>query len=310
MPSFGRMTRRCGTRLAESRGWKLRSRLAASLTMLLLPACADPLVAPLHQQDPELPVPSPGKAEGSPWTVVNDDGGWCWFDGPRAIVSGDRLLVGTVASGVRDPKRRGDVEATVYDLSTNQGWIIELHDQLLLDDHASPGLLLRPDGSYLAVYAAHNDENRFYYRVSKPNDPTSWSRERSFAPSDTTRVTYSNVFQLPMENGRVYDFFRGLDADPKPSYVFSDDLGATWERGNLVVHVPDAHNQRPYARYVSNDVDTIHVVYTEGHPRNYDNSLYHVYYRSGTLHATDGKAIAPLSVGLDRPEDGTRIFQG
>jgi hypothetical protein len=272
----------------------------APLTVLALQACSDPVVF----------VSSDGDEGGHHLAVLSHDGGWCWFEGPRAVVAGDRLLVGTVATGLRDPQRRGDVEALAFELSTKQGRVVELHDQLQADDHASPGLLMRPDRRFLAVYAGHGVENRFYYRISEPNDATSWSDEHVFTPSDTTALTYSNVFQLPMENGRIYNFYRGLDGDPKPSYAFSDDLAETWQSGSIFIRVPDAPLQRPYVCYASNEVDTIHMVYTEGHPRDYDNSLYHAYYRSGTLHASDGTAIAPLSVGLDRPQLGTRIFQG
>ena len=45
-------------------------------------------------------------AAGGP-IVLNDDGGWCWFQDERALVVGDTLLVGSVASGRDDPERRG-----------------------------------------------------------------------------------------------------------------------------------------------------------------------------------------------------------
>jgi hypothetical protein len=34
--------------------------------------------------------------------VLNDDGGWCWFQDERALVVGDRLVFGSVAAGRRD----------------------------------------------------------------------------------------------------------------------------------------------------------------------------------------------------------------
>ena len=68
--------------------------------------------------------------------------------------------------------------------------------------------------------------------------------------------------------------------------------------------------QRPYARYVSNGTDTVHITYTEAHPRDFDNSIYHVYYKGGTLYRSDGTAIHPLTQGLTTPDEGTRIFQG
>jgi hypothetical protein len=79
---------------------------------------------------------------------------------------------------------------------------------------------------------------------------------------------------------------------------------------NVVINVPSTQLHRPYARYASNGTDTIHITYTEAHPRDFDNSIYHVYYKGGTLYRSDGTAIHPLTQGLASPDEGTRIFRG
>jgi hypothetical protein len=178
---------------------------------------------------------------------------------------------------------------TSYDLQTGITGRFELHDRLQLDDHDSPAFLARPDGRILAFYAKHGPENRFYYRISGVNDPGTWSPVREFAPSGTTRLTYSNLYRLSAERNRIYDFFRGLDGKSKPSYAFSDDGGENWKTGGIVIQSPAA---RPYVRYASDGVSSIHMFYTEGHPRDFDNSVYHV------------------SEGLREPDEGTRIFEG
>src|SRR2546426_11105872 len=50
--------------------------------------------------------------------VLNDDGGWCWFQDERALVVDGRLVFGSVAAGRSDPSRRSTVEATSVDLAT------------------------------------------------------------------------------------------------------------------------------------------------------------------------------------------------
>jgi hypothetical protein len=239
--------------------------------------------------------------------TFNDDGGWCWFEDERVIVHDGKLIIGTVAAGRLDALRRGDVEVTSYELQTGATRRSELHDRLQLDDHNSPAFLARPDGKILALYAKHGPENRFYYRISGVNDPGTWSPVREFAPSETTRLTYSNLCRLSAERNRIYDFFRGLDGKSKPSYAFSDDGGETWKTGGIVIQSPAA---RPYLRYASDGAASIHMFYTEGHPRDFDNSVYHVYYREGFLHRSDGSRIRSLSEGLREPEEGTRIFTG
>lgn len=239
--------------------------------------------------------------------TFSDDGGWCWFEDERVIVHDGKLVIGTVAAGRKDPSRRGDIEVTTYDLQKKSIVGFELHDRLQLDDHDSPVFLARPDGRILTLYAKHGPENRFYYRISEPRDSTRWGPVQRFSPSEETRLTYSNIYCLSAEKNRIYNLFRGLNGKSKPSYVFSDDLGESWHTGSIVIFSPAV---RPYVRYASNGVNTIHLFYTEGHPRDYDNSVYHVFYRQGQIHRSDGSVIRSLAEGLRSPEEGTRIFKG
>lgn len=248
--------------------------------------------------------------------VFNDDGGWCWYQDERAIVQAGKLIVGSVAAGVRDPNRRGDIEATVYDLATGKRTIVELHDRLLsargqYDDHNVSAFLVLADGRVLAVYTMHGSENRIYHRITAdPANPLSWRPEKAFIPSPTSKITYSNLHRLSREKSRIYNFFRGLDNTFKPSYALSDDGGDTWMPGSVVIDVPLKVRHRPYVKYASDGKDTIHLIYTEGHPDSYRTSIYHVFYRQGRLHRSDGTPIRSLAEGLRDPAEGTRIFRG
>lgn len=245
-------------------------------------------------------------------TVINDDGAWCWFQDERAVIHNGMLMVGSVANGSIDEKRRGDIEVVTVDLTNGQIERRELYDRLEADDHDVPALWVRPDGRVLAVFAKHGPENRFYYRISS-DDWTTWGPLREFIPSDSSRITYANLLYLPAENegrGRLYNFYRGLDASFKPSYAWSDDFGETWRSGHVIIDVPSEFRHRPYAKYTTNGHDTVHLLYTDGHPRNFDNSVYHAYYRNGQLHRSDGNPIRRLQEGLREPGEGTRIFQG
>ena len=245
--------------------------------------------------------------------VLNDDGAWCWFQDERAVVVDDRLIVGSVANGTHDASRKGDIDVTVLDIESRRIQRRELFDQLDADDHNVPALWVRPDDRVLAVFAKHGPEDRFYYRVADSIDAADWNPVKTFSPSASSRITYSNLLFLSAENGgrgRLYNFYRGLDASFKPSFAFSDDLGETWHNGNVVINVPSQFKHRPYVKYATNGRDTIHLLYTDGHPRNFDNSLYHVSYRDGKLHQSNGAAIHRLSEGLRHPGEGTCVYQG
>jgi hypothetical protein len=251
--------------------------------------------------------------------TFNDDGAWSWFEDERAIVDKGKLIIGSVAAGARDERRKGAIEVVTYDIAAGRKRLSELRDRLLdargaYDDHNSPALLVRPDGRVLAVYSRHGAENKFYYRVStSPHDATRWQPEQSFTPSVSSRITYSNLHYLSKENkgkGRVYNFYRGFNDSFKPSYCYSDDGGETWIAGNIFIDVSGRFRHRPYVKYASDGLDAIHIFYTEGHPRNFDNNAYHIFYRGGKLHRSDGTIICSLAEGLKDPSQGARIFQG
>lgn len=252
--------------------------------------------------------------------VFNDDGGWCWFQDARTLVLNGTLVIGSVAAGVYNPDRRGNIEVVTYDLSSGRKRLTVLHPKLggeqnnPYDDHNAPAFLVRPDGRMLATYARHGMENHFYYRISEPGDAAAWQAERTFTPSASSEITYSNLVWLAAENrgrGRIYDFFRGLDGRNKPSYGWSDDLGETWKSGGVLIGVPGPFLHRPYVKYASNGIDTVHMFYTDGHPHEFEgNSNYHIYYKAGMLYRSDGSQICALKPGLKTPEQGTRIFSG
>ena len=244
--------------------------------------------------------------------TVSDDGGWCWFESPGALQHGTILIIGSVASGDLDKKRHGNIELHIHDYSTQTTEHVVLHEQFELDDHDGPAMLVRPDGRLLVLYAKHGTEPHNYSRISLPDAKSfnQFSPVELYTPSPTTELTYSNLFLLPNESNRVYNFFRGLHGSYKPSYLYSDDFGTTWNTGNIYINVPTTQKHRPYVRYTSNRRDTVHMIYTEGHPRDYDNSLYHIFYRAGQLYQSNGTKLCSLQVGLDSPDQGTQIYRG
>ncbi|MFQ5810524.1 MAG: BNR-4 repeat-containing protein [Armatimonadota bacterium] len=263
---------------------------------------------------------APGAAADEP-IVLNDNGGWCWFEDQRALVHGGKLIIGSVADrgGTGGEERDGNIEVTTYDLATGNAVVSILHPHLGGDDHNSPALVVCPDGRFLAMYAKHGPENRMYYRLSaRASDSTSWEPEQVFAPSERSRVTYSNLHLLMAENGgrgRLYDFYRGLDSSWKPSWMISDDGGRTWESGGLLMTFTDPANpgrrHRPYVKYASNARGTIHFVATEAHPAAYTGtSIYHGFICGGYVFRSDGRPIRALRDGPVEPAEMTRIFRG
>jgi unsaturated rhamnogalacturonyl hydrolase len=254
--------------------------------------------------------------------ILKRNGGWCWFQDPRAIVSSDgNVIFSTIAgdaSGGYDP---GDLYVSAWNPSTGAIVHHELKDRFERDDHSVAALLERPDGKILAVYGKHSSDKLQRWRVTNnARDISSWSPEQSLDVGD--RYCYSNIYQLAAENGRIYNFSRSIGYNP--NCTFSDDDGASWSPGWRLFSwtKPDLANNplatgtdgcRPYVRYASNGSDSIHFVTSEDHPRAYDNSIYHGFYRSGKLHDSTGKVLAETRSGGSaalKPNSFTPIFQG
>jgi hypothetical protein len=255
---------------------------------------------------------------------LNDNGAWSWFMDERTIVDNGRLIVGSVRANGKFADKSlpgwGNVELAVLDLKSGATNCVLLHDHFEQDDHDNPGLLVLPDGRYLAGYSKHGQEPRVYFRVStRPGDPRAWEPRTEFVTPGTTDArqtwgrgdvfTYCNPMRLTAENGRLYMFHRSVGLDP--NYLISDDDGRTWRYGGKLFLGLDGYS--PYCKYASNGKDTIHFVCTEDHPRNYDNSLYHAFIRGGNVHGSDGKVVGPLATSTNatlRPWNFTRIYQG
>jgi hypothetical protein len=232
-------------------------------------------------------------------TVVRDDGGWCWYQDERAVFVGDDLLVGSLS-------RAGDVDLSILDLSTMASSEFPLHAALQADDHDVPSFLHRADGHIMAFYSKHGTDTFMRYRVStNPNDPTVWDPELIITNSPGN-VTYSNPFQLSGEGGKIYLFYRGIDVDP--TYVTSTNNGATWSAPAKLI---DAPGERPYVKYCSDGSNTIHFVFTEGHPDEVDStSVYHMVYRGGGLYQSDSTFITNLVDGPVTAAQATRVYDG
>jgi autotransporter-associated beta strand protein len=229
----------------------------------------------------------------------NDNGAWSWFQDERAIIdpATNQLLVSSVASGdgVGGTARDGNVDLVAYNLTTSALSRTTLIDfSFLADDHFSAALLTRPDGRYLAVYAAHQNDSLVRWRVStNPGDATSWSPEQSLTLTSNQGTTYSNVYYLSGSN-KVYDFFRGNNYDPH--VLSSTDQGGSFSySGHLLMDPGNSAGQRPYVKYTSNGTDRVYFITTEAHPRDANTGIYAGYMTTdGHLHKLDGSDIGTL----------------
>jgi hypothetical protein len=244
------------------------------------------------------PLP-PGFLELTP------DGVWTWFNDERAIWHQGMLYAGYVT-------RAGDVGIAHYDPSTGKvaSHVLGTPRARQKDDHNNPALVSRSDGRLLAVYSKHGAAREFYTRVSlvaAPAGPRDWAPEQ--VVSVPAPNTYANTFQLPAEGDKIFSFHRSLNWNP--SLSISENGGDTWQAPLHFITAGQNRSVRPYIRLASNNVDRIDLAYTDGHPRDIENSVYHLYYKGGAVFRTNGeqvKTLAQLPLDHARGETGSVVY--
>ena len=239
-----------------------------------------------------------------PTTIpINDGGAWTWFNDPRAIVVGDLLLVGSVDAA-------GHSRADGLDLTAMRPVAgARLSTLVQRDDHDNPALLDLGGNRVLAAYSRHGDDPFWCSRVGTINGHAiRWADEIRHPVGAGS--TYCNLFRLSAEDGRIYNFLRGLNFNP--NLATSDDGGATWAGPGILFKVGPG-DVRPYVKYAGDGRGRVDFLYTDGHPRDVRTSVYHAYYEAGALHKSDGAVIAPMpgegTPAVD-PEAGTKLYDG
>jgi len=80
------------------------------------------------------------------------------------------------------------------------------------------------------------------------------------------------------------------DLNFNPSVISSTNGGTKLVRGQLFIKTGTGAI-RPYVKYSSDYISRVEFLYTDGHPRDIANSLYHLYYEGGNLYKTDGSFV-------------------
>lgn len=242
-------------------------------------------------------------AQTNPATLT-PDGGWTWYNDPRALYHNGILYFGYVRADGRSAVSAFNPASGVSTLLFTSSWSET-------DDHDNAGLLRMQDGRLLAIYAHHSSVNYLNYRTSlstNPITPADWTAEQTFTTA--AGVTYSNPYQLAAESGLIYNFMRDLNYNP--TVTTSSNGGTNWSTPRILIQTGTNSTIRPYVKYCSDYSNRIDFLYTDGHPRDLTNSLYHAYYSNGALSKTDGsflKTFANIPLLHDAGERGSVIYQ-
>lgn len=239
---------------------------------------------------------------------LTDDGTWCWFSDPRAILVDNAVITGWV-------KANGTIEAAQLNMVDQSIATSELYFMLEVDDHDNPAFVATSEGDVLAMYTRHAKKDLFINRdladtefsFSSPQFIHPFSDEElNKYPRPT--MTYANPFRLEAENNRIYCFGRWTGF--KPNMIWSDDQGVSWTKSKVVItNYPFDSNNRPYVKYFSDGQSRIHMVFTDGHPRDEPtNSVYYAYYEDGAFYKASGELIRRVDQLPFEPKEATIVY--
>ncbi len=245
--------------------------------------------------------------------IVNGDliqfssnGAWCWYQDERAVIDkvNNIIIIGSNRTS------NGHDYVDIYDIPTGRIRNDDL-GYIGSDDHDTPGLLIRPDGKYLAMFAKHNSDKITQYRIF---DGGTWSADKTFdwntQPGGADfNTTYSNVYYLSAED-RTYDISRG-NGHGGQNFIISIDQGDTWSYGGFLTTNGNVGYVNGYFKYCSNGIDRIDFVCTEYHPRDYNTSIYHGYIKNNQTFKSDGTLVDDniFDKNPSTPQDYTPVFQ-
>lgn len=92
--------------------------------------------------------------------------------------------------------------------------------------------------------------------------------------------------------------------------MISDDGGESWQSPRHVI-TSGSDQTRPSVKYISDGAERFDLLYTQGHPRQEKNNVYHLYYQEGALHRSDGTQICSLAADDCLPirvGQGTQVY--
>ena len=145
------------------------------------------------------------------------------------------------------------------------------------------------------MWAGHRDDCNSYYNIY---DGSAWGPTKMFdwktqgCPWDgDTDPHRSRTSTRGTCRPRTRSSAASARSSTSPNFLVSTDSGDTWSYYGRITATPTVGYVSGYYKYWGNGADRIDFIGTEDHPRDFDNSLWHGYYKGGKLYKSDGTVV-------------------
>ena len=217
--------------------------------------------------------------------TISEDGGWCWFQDPRAlrhVDTRDVTYVGWIS-------RTGDVQVGEVNHETGAISSTTLHAAFEPDDHDDPTLAIREDGRIIVFYTRHAGASVRYRIGASPEDISQFGPEHQLTPGSSPRVTYPNprwigddLHLFLRNNGTLVD-------------LVSSDGGDTWSAQREIVST-DGRGWCIYTK-LSRSIDgEVHLGMTHalGGTTQPHRHIYHARFDGEAVRRSDGTIVGKV----------------
>ncbi len=241
---------------------------------------------------------------GGPEAVVGQ-GGWCWFQSPRASFGPNGMLwLGSTVANTATTLD-GSVQATAFDTTTMKVRLRRNLGKTRPDDHTSPSVL------------ALGDRVQFSWTLHQRVDYLEWGEMSLGGILVIKRLRRPEAVVAP-GRGMAYASAHVVDGQRWLLYrgeQFSWNLltspdGVTWTARGLVV-APATAGDRPYLQAVS-DGTRLHIVVSDGNPTEFRGTSVSAGTVGTDLQVRDrsGRVVGSVGRGAPPPRRLTRLLAG
>ncbi|MFN8016651.1 MAG: hypothetical protein U0P45_00870 [Acidimicrobiales bacterium] len=280
--------------------WSLATGVALGAAPVLAacqPVRTDPPLAP----DPSLRAL--GFAGGTEGELLQ--GGWCWFQSPRASFGpGGLLWLGSSVSGLQ-AELDGSVQVIAFDTTTMLERTRRVIARTQKDDHTSPSVLALGDKAQVA-WSLH--QNVDYVSVGELTVDGAFTSQRIVRPGALKAPARGTAYaSAHVVDGQRWVLYRGEQFSWN---LLTSPDGKAWTGRGLVV-APRSAGDRPYVHAVS-DGTRLHLLVTDGNPTEFRGTSV----RAGTLGTdlrvrnSDGTWVGTVGSGAPTPGKLTMVAPG